>query len=1185
MRRFSWRWRKNRVQRRRGAAKDRRTLQSVQRTLQSLEPRTVLSTGYLQLSVASDQAGSALIQDANLIGPWGLALNPGGGDLSTADRGSGMASLYLGGVGGSPLHQDTFSISVPGDSPTGVAANGSAGFVVQSGASSGPASLLFAADGGEISGWNSSVPPPAPSSQAENATSISGADYKGLAVANVGGQNLLYAADFRDGRIDVFNSSFNRITLAGNFADPNLPAGYAPFNIANIGGRLLVSYAVQDATRQNDSPGVGHGIVDGYDYNGNFAGRLITGGPLNSPWGMVVAPANFGDFGGQLLVANAGDGKINAFDPTSGSFLGTLSSPTGNPLVINGLHGLSFGNGLTTGDGNALFATAVGNGGQHGLLSEIVSAQTSPFPAQGNVVSPTAHVNFSGVVAVFNDAHATGLNGFTSLVNWGDGFFSNGTITALSSGGFAVSSSHTYDATGQQTIKVQIHDSASSTVTATATANVAPPGLVFTAPTVTATEGMSFSGPVATFIDQDTNGSASVYTTTIDWGDGTTTSGTLSEGFVSPFTLSGTHTYAAAGTKPITVTVNDTDGATGTEHVNATVVSSLSGSGVTFTPTETTIFSGTVASFTDANSNHTIGDYSATIDWGDGTTSPGTVTHDPSGGYDVTGSHTYGDDGSDNVSVAVSDPGSTITVLSTAQVADIDTLSATASPVTANEGVQFSGQVGIFTDTLFSAAASDFAATIDWGDGVTAAGTVTKQSGVFTISGTHTYTDFGSFAIDATVRDVGGTATATVQPTANVADGNVLSLAPLTFQAVTGSTFTGAVATMSDAYTGAGASLFHASINWGDGVTTAGTVSGSNGSFTILGAHAYASEGIYAPIVTVADHAPGTANATTTSTADVTAAPPAVTAVAVSGSERTSLAVNVASFTQDGANANAGDYSATIAWGDGTTSAGTVTARAPGFAVSGTHTYADEGHYSFSVTVSRNGGTSGNASGTADIVEPPLADGTSGNPTTRWINEVYGDLLHRAADPGALNYWSGQVSAGVTKTQVVAAIEASDEYRSDEVQSVFETFLRRAAEPAAVSFGAAYLADHTPEQFKILVAGSSEFFQAQGGGTNDGFLDALFKDALNRAVDSGARAYFDGLLSRGASTAQVAAIILGSQEYLNDVVQAAYLSYLDRPADSGGANYFVGLLEQGATDAQVAATLIASDEYFAKTAE
>jgi uncharacterized protein (TIGR03118 family) len=1178
MGRFSRLWRKNCVKCGRGSAK-------FQRGLESLEPRTVLSTGYLQLSVASDQANSALIQDSNLLGPWGVALNPSDGDLWTADRSSGMASLYLGGVGGSPLHQDAFSVTVPGGSPTGVAANSSAGFVVQSGASSGPASLLFAADGGEISGWNSNVPPPAPSSQAENAATISGADYKGLTLANNGGQNLLYAADFRDGRIDAFNSSFNRITLAGNFADPSLPAGYAPFNIANIGGQLLVSYAVQDATKQNDSPGVGNGIVDAYDYNGNFAGRLITGGPLNSPWGMVLAPANFGDFGGELLVANAGDGKINAFGPTTGAYLGTLSSPTGNPLTINGLHGLSFGNGLTTGDSNALFATAVGNGGQHGLLSEIVSAQNSPFPAQGNVISPVAHVNFSGVVAVFNDAHATGPNGFTALVNWGDGFDSNGTIIALSSGGFAVSSSHGYEVTGQQTITVQIRDSASSTVTATSIANVAPPGLVFTAPTVTATEGMSFSGPVATFIDQDTNGSASLYTTTIDWGDGTTTAGTLSEGYVSPFTLSGTHTYATVGTKPITVTVNDADGATGTEHVNATVVSSLSGSGRTFTPTETMLFSGAVASFTDANSSHNIGNYSATIDWGDGTASPGTISPDASGGYDVTGSHNYGDDGTDNVSVAISDPGSTITVLSTAQVADIDTLSATASPVTADEGVQFSGQVGIFTDTLFSAPASDFAATIDWGDGVTTAGTVTKQSGVFTISGTHTYADFGSFAIDATVRDVGGTATATVQPTANVADSNVLSLAPLTFQAVSGSTFTGAVATMSDAYTGAAASLFHASINWGDGVTTTGTVGGSNGNYTILGAHEYASEGTYAPIVTVADHPPGTANATTTSTADVMAAPPAVTAVAVSGSEQAALVVNVASFTQAGANTTAGDYTATIDWGDGTTSAGTVTAAAPGFAVSGTHTYADEGHYSFSVTVTRNGGTSGNASGTADVVEPMLADGTAGNPTTRWVNEVYGDLLHRPADMGALNYWSGQVSAGVTRSQVVAAIEASEEYRSDEVQAVFEAYLRRAAEPAALSFGTGYLADHTLEQFKILVAGSSEFFQVQGGNTNDGFLDALFQDALNRTVDSGARAYFDGLLSHGVSTAQLAAIVLGSEEYLNDVVQSAYLSYLDRPADTGGANYFVGLLQEGATDAQVAATLIASDEYFAKTAE
>ncbi|HWB10573.1 MAG TPA: TIGR03118 family protein [Pirellulales bacterium] len=1155
-----------------------------ERRPETLEARTVLSSGYLQLSVAADRADAALVQDPNLISPWGIAVNSSGGDLWIADKGSGMASLYVGGVGGTPLAADSLAVTLPGGSPTGAVANGSTGFVVQSGASSGPASYLFASDTGKISGWNADVPPPAPSSAAQQAAATAGAVYKGLAVANDIGTDLLYAADFHNNRIDVFDSSFNPVTLVGGFTDPNLPAGYAPFNVANIGGRLLVTYAVQDSAKQNDSPGVGHGIIDAFAYNGNFQGRLVTGGPLNSPWGIALAPANFGDFSGQLLVANSGDGKINAFDPTTGAYQGTLGGPTGNPLVINGLHGLSFGNGLTAGNGNALFYTAVGNGGDRGLVGEIVSAQTTPFPVLGSVLSPVAQVNFSGVVAVFNDTHASLASGFSVQINWGDGFATTGTVTALPSGGFLVSGGHEYSQAGHETITVQIHDPQSASATATAAANVSPPGLVFSATSVAATEGIRFSGAVASFIDQDHNGSSSPYTNAIDWGDGTTTVGTLSQGFVSPFTLTGSHTYATAGTYPITVTIDDTDGATGTEHVTATAVTSLSGTSKTIAPTEATAFSGTVASFSDANTNQNLNDYAATIDWGDGTVSLGTISPDGDG-YDVSGSHAYENYGDETVHVTISDPGSTITVASAANVADANTLTAAALPVTAAEGSVFSGDVATFSDTLASTPAGVFSATIDWGDGVTTAGTVTGVAGLFTISGSHTYVDEGAFTVKSTVKDIGGTASSTASSSASVADTNVLAMTPINVTAVAGAVFSGAVATVSDTNLTAPRSIFHATINWGDGVTTPAAVLGGNGAFVVTGSHIYAQEGSYAPVVTMADHSPGTASATATSTAEVAAAPPTVTAAAVSGAERTPLAVKVATFDQPGANITAADYTATIVWGDGATSAGTVTSDGAGFDISGAHTYADEGHYALQVAVTRTGGTSGTAHGTATIVEPPLADGTNGNPNTRWINELYGDLLSRQADLGALTFWSGQLSAGVPRIQIVNSIEASAEYRGDEVQRVFQTYLKRPAEASAVTFGTGYLANHTLEQFMALVVGSGEFYQGQGGGTNDGFLDALFHDALNRPVDAGARAYFDHLLAGGVSTTEVAATIFASNEYLDDVVQSIYLTYLDRPADAGGQVYFAGLLQQGATDQQVAATLIASDEYFAKTAE
>lgn len=1163
------------------------------RSIETLEVRTVLSTGYLQFSLAADQPMAALFQDPNLNNPWGIALNANGGDAWVANSGSGIASQYQGDVGGSAFGLGSPPVTVAGGAPTGVVANGSSDFTIHSGASSGPASFLFDSASGEIDGWNTNVPPPSPSSTAVEATSIPGALYTGLALANVSGQNRLYAADFHDSRIDVFNSSFGRITLAGSFTDPSLPAGYAPYNIANIGGRLLVSYALQDAGQQNPVPGLTNGVVDAFDYNGNFLKTLIAGGPnvptskLNEPWGMAVAPGNFGDFSGELLVANSGDGKINAFDPNTGAYSGSLTNPDGNPLAINGLHGLAFGNGLTTGDGNTLFFTGVGAGGGQGLLGAIVSAQNVQFTGVGAEITPVSHVNFSGVVAVFNQAQPEPVGSYTADVNWGDGSLPEQvTVTALPSGGFAVSGSHTYFITSssnvQENITVSIRDSANDSIVINGVADVAPPGLVFTPQPVTATEGLSFSGTITDFIDQDGFGNPAEYKATIDWGDGTTTASTVTASGTTMH-VTGTHTYAHAGTEPIAVTVTDFDGAKGTAHITATVVTSLSGTAKTITPTETTAFNGTVAAFSDAHTGQPLTDYSATINWGDGTTTTGTVTTDGGGGFDVNGSHTYANAGTETVTVAISDPGSTITVLSTAKVADIDTLTATASPVSATQGTAFNGKVASFTDTRAAATPDQFSAAINWGDGTTTTGTITEASNTFTVSGTHNYAQYGAFTVKTTVLHTGGTATATVNSAASVADGNTLTMMPLNVTEVSGQTFTAALADVSDNYPGSVAGDFTASIDWGDGMSSAATVTGGNGSFTVSGTHAYATNGSFAPVVSMADNAPGTARASATAAVTVLQSAPQVTAVAVSGSEQTSLTVEVATFTQPGSSAGPSAYSATIAWGDGTTSQGIVSAAAAGFSVTGTHVYPDEGHYGFTVTVS-NGGTSGSASGTATLVEPPLADGTAGTPVTRWINEVFTDLLHRPADAGALTFWSAAFSSGVARADLVFAIEGSAEYRGDEVNQVYQTYLHRSADPGGETFWANFLASNTVEELASIIIASPEYYQVRGGGTNDGFLNALFEDALHRPIDSGAKGYFDQLLAAGVSRQAIAASVLGSEEYLADIVQSFYLRLLDRAADTTGQGFFVSELQQGGTDQLVIASLAASDEYFAKTA-
>jgi uncharacterized protein (TIGR03118 family) len=183
--------------------------------------------------------------------------------------------------------------------------------------------------------------------------------YKGLAIATVAGAPQLYAADFHNGVVDVFDANFAPVVRAGAFSDSNLPAGYAPFGVQAIGNQIFVSYAMQDASAHDDVAGAGLGAVDVFDTAGNLVKRLIApGGKLNAPWGMAMAPANFGTFSNDLLVGNFGDGKINAYDPVTGAFLGTLTDPTGTVIAIDGLWGIAFGNGINAQPTNTLFYAA-----------------------------------------------------------------------------------------------------------------------------------------------------------------------------------------------------------------------------------------------------------------------------------------------------------------------------------------------------------------------------------------------------------------------------------------------------------------------------------------------------------------------------------------------------------------------------------------------------------------------------------------------------------------------------------------------------------------------------------------------------------------------------------------------------------------------------------------------------------
>ena len=309
--------------------------------------------------------------DPNLVNAWGIAFNPFG-FVWVSDVGTGLSTLYDGGG-----HPQSLVVTIPPPAgstergkPTGIVFYGGGGFVVSNGSSSGPSRFIFAGEDGVISGW-------APNVDFTNAIRVVdnsplGAVYKGLAIGASGQGALLYATDFHNARIDVFDTAFQPVVLPFRaFHDPHLPNAFAPFGIQAIGGDIYVTYAKQDADRDHEVSGRGLGLVSVFSHTGEFVRRLITRGALNAPWGLALAPASFGKFGNRLLVGNFGDGAINAYDIANGRFAGRLRGTDREPLRIDGLWGLAFGNGVNNQPLNTLFFTAGPGDDEHGLYGRI----------------------------------------------------------------------------------------------------------------------------------------------------------------------------------------------------------------------------------------------------------------------------------------------------------------------------------------------------------------------------------------------------------------------------------------------------------------------------------------------------------------------------------------------------------------------------------------------------------------------------------------------------------------------------------------------------------------------------------------------------------------------------------------------------------------------------------------------
>jgi uncharacterized protein (TIGR03118 family) len=304
--------------------------------------------------------------DSDLVNGWGIVASSTS-PWWVSDNGTSKSTLYNGNTGA----KLGLVVNVPGP-PTGVVFNGSGDFKVDAGTGLLPSRFIFATDDGQIAGWNTV------GTNAISAVPPSDDIYLGLAIANDGTANHLYVANFNHAAVEVLDAAFHEVDLSGDFTDPGLPAGYAPFNVQAIAGSIFVAYAKQDASGQEELHGEGLGVVDQFDLDGHFMARVATFGDLNAPWGMAMAPTTFGKFSGDLLVGNFGDGRIHAFRAGEDGWepRGVIKGTDHRPIAIDGLWGIGFGNGAGSGPTNTLFFAAGPDDETHGEFGSI----TPPAP-------------------------------------------------------------------------------------------------------------------------------------------------------------------------------------------------------------------------------------------------------------------------------------------------------------------------------------------------------------------------------------------------------------------------------------------------------------------------------------------------------------------------------------------------------------------------------------------------------------------------------------------------------------------------------------------------------------------------------------------------------------------------------------------------------------------------------------
>jgi hypothetical protein len=814
------------------------------------------------------------------------------------------------------------------------------------------------------------------------------------------------------------------------------------------------SYGIK-VTISDDTPGTATVTANSTAVVAEADQLTVTVASLNVPEGTPLSNLQVATFTTTYLANTASDfvATIDWGDGTTSQ--GTVTGGNGKFTVTGsgaGGHNLDEGTftlKVTVADDAPGTATATGQASL--TITEGDTLSASPAAAK-----PVEGVAYTGPVATFTTTYLGNVAGdFVASIDWGDGTVTSGTVTG-SNGSFTVNggSGHAYADEGTYPIKVTISDDAPGTATASVSYAVTVAegdNLSVSVAALKPVEGVVYTGPVATFTSSYTGNPASDFTAAINWGDGTTTVGTITGGNgsfgVSALGANG-HLYADEGTYGITVTISDDAPGTavglGSGAAAVQENDQLAGSPVALAPVEGTTVNGPVATFTTTYLANVAADFTATINWGDGTTTNGTITGG-NGSFTVSAvganGHSWADEGSYGMTVTIKDdaPGTAqLTVTNAVTVGEADVLAATAVPLKLSKGQTFAGTVATFTSTYLANTASDFSATIDWGDGTTTSGTITGGNGNFTVTAVgnngHAYAAEGTFGLMVTIKDdAPGTAVAKASAVVTVGTGTGLNVTvsplsapenlPLTSTQLATYTTTNLTRTAAD---------FTASINWGDGTTTTGGITGSNGNFTVSAGtpgHTYADEGAYPLTITVTD-TPGNTSATGQAVVTVTENDQLIaTGTPLVGSEGKALAeVQVATFTSSFQGNVAADFSASIDWGDGATTVGTITGANGVFVVrtgAAGHAYADEGPYTVTVTISDDapGTASAKATSTATIGESDVLTGSAAQSTFSMVEGTpftgplaffaSGYAGSSAADfTATINWGDGNVTAG-----------------------------------------------------------------------------------------------------------------------------------------------------------------------------